>query len=170
MSKWSFNVMTMTPAASADNALLAGGWMALGGGSATQYIKVQEIQEVGQAVATSANIMQFARDSTAGATPTALTANSGNSMGPLDASTAVLAAPNTAFIAATTAPTRSGSITAAKLNMSFNAFGGILRWQAAPDEEWGIITATGPAGESSLSGFTGTGTGAMGAHIIFEVK
>jgi hypothetical protein len=168
MSKWSFQVATMTPAASADGANLAGGWMALGGGSASQYIKVQEIQETGQAAATSANIMLWARDSLLGGTLTALATP--NSNGPLDANTAVLAAPNTAFIAATTVPQRSNSITTAKLNLSFNAFGGILRWQAAPDEEWGIFGSAVTLGESSLSGFTGTGTGAMGAHVIFEVK
>jgi len=171
MSKWSFDNVTFSPSAGvADAVAVTGGFMALGGGSATQYIKVQEIQEVGQAVATSANIMLWARDSTFGVTPTALATP--NSMGPIDQNTAVLAAPNTAYVAAATGPQRSSSTTVAKLNMSFNAFGGILRWQAAPDEEWGIYgtSTTGGAGESSLSSFTGSGTGAMGCHIIFEVK
>ena len=170
MSKWSFDVATQSPAAGvADNTTVgASGFWALLGGSGTQYIKVQEIQLNGQAVATSANILLWARDSTIAATPTTLATP--NSLGPLDANTAVLAAAPAGIVAATTGPFRSNSITVAKLNMSMNAFGGILRWQAAPDEEWGMLGNTASNGESSLSAFTGSGTGAIGFHCVFEVK
>jgi hypothetical protein len=62
------------------------------------------------------------------------------------------------------------SITTGKLNLSFNGFGGIIRWQAAPDEEWGIYGTATTFGESSLSGFTETGAGPIGCSIIYEVK
>jgi hypothetical protein len=172
MAKWSFQVVTQSPAAGvADNTNEgASGFWNLVGGSATQYIKVQEIQLNGQAVATSANILVWSRDTTAAGTPTALATP--NSIGPMDANTAALGAPAVGTVAATTGPFRSNSASVGKLNLSMNAFGGILRWQAAPDEEWGMYgsAATNAGGDSSLSSFTGSGTGAIGFHCVFEVK
>jgi hypothetical protein len=55
------------------------------------------------------------------------------------------------------------------LNLSFNAFGGIVRW-AAPDEH-GVLRMLGNTaslGELSLSAYTGGTPGLMGAHIIYE--
>jgi hypothetical protein len=169
MAKWSFGVGTFTPTATGDTTGFgAGTYMAIGAGSATQMINVMEIYEAGLNSASAINQMTFARDSTLAVTPTAL--SSPNTNGPLNPNTAALAAAQTAFVAASTEPQRSSSIAAARLNLSFNSFGGIVRWVAAPGEEWMIYgTALGPppSGESSLSSPAGS-AGAMSAHIIYE--
>jgi hypothetical protein len=54
------------------------------------------------------------------------------------------------------------------LNLSFNAFGGIVRWVAAPGEEISTVGNTQPLGEVSLSAFTGGTAGLMGAHVVYE--
>jgi len=54
------------------------------------------------------------------------------------------------------------------LNLSFNAFGGIVRWVAAPEEVIDIVGNTASLGEVSLSAFTGGTTGLLGAHMIYE--
>jgi hypothetical protein len=170
MSRRSFKVSTWTPVAVADTAnFTAAGFMAIQGGSATQINQIWEVFMGGQATSSSPSIMIVARDSTVGATLTAL--STGNSDAPLDTATAALAAPPVSFVASTTLPQRSA--TAGLLNLSFNAFGGIVRW-AAPDEHGCLrmlgnaAPATGAGGEISLSAYTGGTPGLMGSHIIFE--
>ena len=65
-----------------------------------------------------------------------------------------------------TAPQRSSTLHL--LHLSLNFFGGIVRWVAAPGEELVGIGATASFGEISLSGFTGSGTGASSGHYILE--
>lgn len=169
MAKRVFQSTTFTPTATADNTAMTNAtYMAIGAGSATQMLNVIEIYEGGQASASAVNIMQFARDLVLGATPTALAGGSGAGDGPLNGATAALAAPVLTFIAATTGPSRTNTGTTARLNLTFNAFGGVVRWVAAPGEEWTIIGTTVSISESSLSAFTGGSVGAMGAHIVYE--
>ncbi len=167
MAKFSFQAATFTPTATADNTALANStYMSIGAGSATQFINVLEIYMGGQATASAVNNMVFARDGTLAATPTALA--SPNSNGPLHSSSAAPAAAPIACVAATTGPLRSNAATVAKLNLTFNAFGGVVRWLAAPGEEWGILGTTAGSSASSLSAFTGGNVGAIGAHIVYE--
>lgn len=167
MAKRIFQQATFTPTATADTTNLATAtFMALGAANATQLLKVIEIYEGGQASASSINIMQFARDSTVGASLTALAAP--NSDGAMSTFTAPLAAVPLSFIAAGTLPQRSALITVARLCLSLNTFGGIVRWVAAPGEEWDIYGVTVSLSESSLSAFTGGSAGLMGAHIVYE--
>jgi hypothetical protein len=167
MAKRSFSAATWTPTATADTTNLANStFMAIGASGATAGLNVLEIYIGGQASASSINIMQFARDSTLAATPTALAAP--NSDGPLDTRTAALAAVPITCVQATTVPQRSAATTAARLSLSLNTFGGIIRWVAAPGEEWGITGVTVNISESSLSAFTGGSVGAIGAHVIYE--
>ena len=85
----------------------------------------------------------------------------------LDPATAALAAPPVVFNTATTKPQRSATLSL--LNLSFNAFGGIVRWVAAPGQELGMLGNTAALlGELSLSAFTGGTPGLMGSHFIFE--
>jgi hypothetical protein len=51
--------------------------------------------------------------------------------------------------------------------LSFNAFGGVVRWLAAPGEEITMVGVTASYGEVSLSAFTG-GAGIISSHIVFE--
>ena len=167
MAKWSFQVATWTPVAVADTTNFTdAGYCALQGGSSTQRVNIQEIYMGGQATSAAACIMQFARDTTVGATLGALA--SPNSIGPLDASTAALAAPVAGFVASTTKPQRAATTTLGRLNLSFNAFAGVVRWLAAPDEVMNLIGNTQPLGELSLSAFTGGSPGLIGSHIVFE--
>lgn len=165
MAKRSFNVATWTPVAVADTVTMTGsGYQALLGGSTTQLLKVMEIYLGGQAGASSPTFMVLARDSTVAVTPTALT--TGQKDAALDPSTAALAAPPVAFVAASTNPQRSSTL--GLLNLSYNAFGGIVRWVAAPGEEIGILGNTASLGEVSLSAYTGGTPGLMGSHIVYE--
>lgn len=167
MAKRSFSAATWTPTATADTTNLANStFMSIGASGATAGLNVLEIYIGGQASASSINIMQFARDSTLVATPTALAAP--NSDGPLDSRTAALAAVPITAVQAGTAPQRSAATTAARLSLSLNVFGGIVRWVAAPGEEWGITGVTVNISESSLSAFTGGSAGLCGAHIVYE--
>jgi hypothetical protein len=165
MAQRSFKVSTFTPVAVADTTNYTdAGYMGLMGGSSTQRLKVSEIYMGGQATTSSPCIMIFARDSTVQATPTAL--GTGNSDAPLDPSTAALSAPPVAFVASTTKPQRAATL--GLLNLSFNAFGGIVRWFAQIGQEIGVLGNTASLGEVSLSHFTGGTPGLMGAHLIYE--
>jgi hypothetical protein len=169
MTKYSFSVNTLTTAATADNSVLTTStYMALGGGSATQRNDISEVYMGGQATSSSTLFMVLARDSTAGATPTALAAGTASN-GPLDPAAAALASPAVGYIAATTQPTRSNVVTLGRLNLTFNAFGGIVRWTAMdPNEYFKLLGVTGPNGDVSLSGFTASAAGPIGAHIVYE--
>lgn len=161
MARWSANVPTITSAAIADATNLTdGSYLALQGGSGTQRSNILEVYAGGQASASAPNILQLARDSTVGATL------SGARMVALDPASAALAAPPVAFTTATTKPQRSATLSL--LNVSLNLFGGVMRWVAAPGEEIGMLGNTASFGEVSLSAFTGSTPGALGAHIIFE--
>jgi hypothetical protein len=167
MAKRIFANPTWTPTATADTVALANSThMTIAASGATAGLQVLEIYEGGQATASAVNIMQFARNSTVGVIPTALAAPVSD--GPADGRTAALAAPPVSYVQAGTSPQRSAATTAARLNLSFNAFGGIVRWVAAPGEEWGITGVTVNISESSLSAFTGGSVGLMGAHIVYE--
>lgn len=167
MAKRVFQAVNFTPTATADTTGLTNAtYMAIQGGSSTQLINVEEILVSGFAGASSPTILQFARDSTVGATVTALSAP--NSDGPMHPSTAALAAAPVTFVAAGTSPQRSAVTTNPRLNLGLNAFGGIIRWQCAPREEWGILGNTAALGESSLSAYTGGTVGAISAHIVYE--
>jgi hypothetical protein len=117
--------------------------------------------------------MVLAHDSTQGGTPVAPAAAVGWN-GSLDPNASSMAAGYVpiAFNTATTEPQRATTNTSARLNLSFNAFGGIVRWTAMDPTELFVIYGEGTtSGEASLSAFTGSGVaGAMGCQIIFEIQ
>jgi hypothetical protein len=161
-----FQVNTFDPTALADTAAMTNAlYMALAG-TATTGVAVSEIYMGGQATASAVKIMQFARHSTVAITPTALAAP--NADGPLLNMSTQPASGAVSFVAAATGPQRSAVITTAKLNLSMNAFGGIVRWMAQPGGEWLIAGVAVNLSESSLSNFTGGAAGAIGAHIAYE--
>lgn len=165
MAKRSFKVATWTPVAVADAVNYTdNGYMGLMGGSTTQRINLIEVYLGGQAGASSPSLMILSRDSTVQATPTAL--STGQSDAALDPASAALAAPPVSFTASTTKPQRSATL--GLLNLSYNAFGGIVRWVAAPGEEIGILGNTASLGEVSLSAYTGGTPGLSGSHLIYE--
>ncbi len=168
MAKRIFQVPSWTPTGTADTTNLANStYMAIAASGATAGLNVIEIYEGGLATSSSVNIMMFARSVVVGAGFQPLVAPSGD--GPMDTRTAALAAVTTTYnlVTAGTLPQRTSAITAARLNLSLNVFGGIVRWVAAPGEEWGITGVTVNVSETSLSGYTGS-AGLMGAHIVYE--
>lgn len=165
MAKWTGKSSTWTATAVADATNYVNlQFMALQGGSTTQRIALSEVFIGGQAASSAPAIMIVARDSTVGASPTALT--TGESNAALDPATAALAAPQVFFTQAGTKPQRSATL--GLLNLSFNAFGGVVRWVAAPYEELWILGNALNAGEISLSAFTGTTAGLVGTHFVYE--
>ena len=164
MAKRSFKLATWTPVVVLDTVSYTdNGYQGLMGGSGTQLLKVIEIFMGGLASASAVTNMVFSRDSTVQATPTALT--TAQSDAPLDPSTVALSAPPIAFTASTTKPQRSATL--GLLTLPFNAFGGLVRWVAAPGEEIGVLGNTASLGEVSLSAYSGA-PGAIGSHIIYE--
>lgn len=164
MARWSANVPTWTPTAVGDTAnMTAQGFMALLGGSSTQRINILEAYMGGQAGASSPSIMLVARDSTVSS---GVTSNAAR-FAALDPATAALGAPPVATsVGSTTLPQRSATLSL--LTLAFNAFGGIVRWVAAPGEELGMLGNAASFGEMSLSAFTGGTPGLMGSHFIVE--
>lgn len=139
-------------------------YMAVKGGSTTQRNKFKEIYAGGLESSTSSpQKLLFAIDSTVGATPTALT--TGESDAPEDPSASALSNAVVVFTAATTKPQRAKTYLA---NLAFNALGGIVRLRFPFGEEPSILGNAANGGEASLSGFTGTTAGAIGAHIKYE--
>jgi hypothetical protein len=157
---------TGTGTASGSN-LTNGSYMALQGGTATQVNFVEEVYIGGQATASAPMIMLLGRDSTVMSGVAALA--SPNSNGLTNPSGAVVTAIAVAAISATTVAVRSSAITLSLKNFTFNGFGGIVKasYQNTQDR-FGILGASASLGELSLSAFTGTTSGSVGAHIIYE--
>src|SRR6267378_947195 len=128
MARWGSQNVSWTPTVVADTtAFTDNGYTALQGGSGTQRGNILEVYEGGQATASNANWMVLARDSTVALT--AITAGTnGRAVYALDPASAALAAPPLTVGASTTKPQRSSTLYLA--NLSFNAFGGIVRWVA----------------------------------------
>lgn len=164
MAKYSFSWTSLTMTATADTTALADDTFAVvQGGGGTQRNLISEIYMGGEAGSTSSpTLAVLARDSTvAGATV------AGGRLALLDGSGT---APTTAPIAGTntsgTQPQRSSTLHL--LHLSFNAYGGIVRWVAPPGGEIAVVGNTASLGEVSLSSFTGGTVGAHSGHILFE--
>lgn len=172
MSVFSFAVGTITPGAGTADAvaLTASTYMALAGGTTTQLSFIDEVYMGGQAASTAVLIMLLAHNSTVVATPTALATP--NSNGLLHPSGGVITTVPVGAITGGTQAQRSNSVTLAKKNFTFNAFGGLVRANYAntPDR-MGILGSAASLGEVSLSSFTGSGAGAaIGAHLLYELQ
>lgn len=165
MAKRSLSNSSWTMTAVGDTATMtANGACFIAGGSTSQLINILEVFMGGLAGASSPTFAVLARDSTVAAT--AITLGTNGHDAPLNALTAALAAAPVTGFSATTMPQRATTLHL--LELGFNAFGGIVRWVAAPGEE---IVQYGNAvnvGETSLSAFTGGTPGLMNSHIIYE--
>ena len=170
MSKRIFQVSSFTPAQQADGVLAAGSFAALKAGSTTDILKIGKMLLEGQASSSAVTATCLARSSTLGITPTALALP--NSDGPANiAATAVTTAP-VAFVAAATAPNRSPAVTIPRLNLTFNAFGGIIQWQTNPgsEEEWVSVGSTTTSNSETVLSSANVGTaGLIGANFFYEV-
>jgi len=72
--------------------------------------------------------------------------------------------------AATTQPTPSSATTVPRVNLTLNTFGGIIRWNAAPTQQFTMIGSAVNLGILVLyNSSTGNGvTTTANAHIIYE--
>ena len=162
MAKYSASWQTVTATAVADttNFTDSGYMMFLQGGNSTQRLVVSEIYAGGEDTASLPMTFVAARDSTVGATSI-----SGVKSALLDGSAT---APGTTAVlgnVSTTKPQRSSTLHL--LQLTFNTFGGIVRWVAAPGSEIAVVGNTASLGEMSLSSVTGAGK--TSGHVIFEV-
>lgn len=162
MARFAAVIPTWTPTAVADTTNLTdGGHHTIQGGSATQRGELREVYIGGQAGSSSPSIMVLGRTVVVGATLTALR------LAALDPATAALAAPPVNYAASTTKPQRSSTL-GMLLNLSVNAFGGIVRWYMGPDQTISYLGNATALGELSLNAFTGGTVGLMGTNIVFE--
>ena len=168
MAKRIFTVNGLTSGTgTANNALYTTSqYMAMKGGSTTQLIDLLEVLISGFAGSSAPALFRMTRVVTLETTPTALAAS--NSDGPMHPSTAALAAPPVTFIAAATQPTATKNTTDSQMNLGLNLFGGIIRWNAAPTQQYSVLGNTATLGESVLAAFTGSTSGTFSAHMIYE--
>lgn len=124
--------------------------------------RITEIAFGGEATASAVNRYAVRRSTTNGVTPVAQTAAKGTPMSQAAyTSGAVKVGATQAF---TTQP-----VTAAVPGLwtySMNAFGGVIRWVAAPGQEIYIIGAT--AGNNEVSSESSSGTSAISHQLVFE--
>jgi hypothetical protein len=167
MSKRIFQVSSFTPTQQADGVLSAGTFAALKAGSATDILKIGKVLLEGQASSSAVTATCLARSSTLAITPTALALPNTDAPANIAPTTAPVA-----MVAAATPPNRSPAVTIARLNLTFNAFGGIIQWQTNPgsEEEWTSVgTATTSNSETVLSSANVGAAGLIGSNIFYEV-
>lgn len=161
MARWSANETNWTPVVVADATNFTdAGYHALQGGSATQRSNILEVFISGLAAAASATALTLARHSTVGGTLSV------GRLVALDPASAALGAPPVTFNTATTKPQRSATLSL--LMLGLNAFGGLVRWVAAPGEEIGMLGASASFGELGISSLNTGSPGAVLSHMIFE--
>jgi hypothetical protein len=135
-------------------------------GTATQIVDVDEVLVSGTATASTVGAFVLCQISTFATGPTALA--SPNSDGPL-VQNATPTIQTSYITASTTNPTPSSSATAPKINLGINMFGGIVRWNAAPTQQWTCVGNAAPGGAILINATAGSGaSGTANAHIIYE--
>ena len=160
-AKFNSTLIGWTPVAVADTANFTdAGHHSLQGVTTPGTVNVLEVFLGGEATSSTVNQMVFGRDSTVGVTLSYATVSGYTAA--LHPSTA--AARAVGFNTATTKPQKSSTLHL--LSLSMNAFGGIIRWVAAPGEELTMIGITQPMGECSLTSVSGTGK--LSSGIVFE--
>lgn len=170
MAKRLFQCTGYTATAQSDSTtqLTNSTYQAIRGASATQKIDILEVLISGLQASSTIGVFQLTRSGLLASTTSALVAP--NSDGPMDPATAALAAPPLTYTNAVGGPARSSAIADARLNLGINEFGGILRWNAAPTQQWNLVGNTAPGGESILSASNagGGGSGTVSSHIMYE--
>ena len=171
MTKRSFAAVNWTTGTGvADNSLLTTSqYQSLDPGAAGQMIQVEEIEVSGLAGTTAPQNMWFRRTVTAG-TGGATALASPNSDGPLNnQAAAITTVPIAAVAYVTNQPTPTNSVTLARLNLAFNAFGGIIRWNASNTNIIWWMVGTGANVASTLSNNTGSTSASVSSHILYEL-
>lgn len=168
MAKYSLMMTSVTPSGIADGADLTDGqyFGLIHGASSTQRVKIHEVMLGGQAPSVSSPTnWVLSRDSVLAS---GVTMGAGLSNALIDASASGVSSPPVVGNVASSKPQRSAG--QHLLNLSFNAYGGLVRWLAAPGEEITLVGNSSSLGELSLSVLPGGAPGACGGHIIYEVE
>ena len=161
---YSFVKQSWAIAALADATnLTSGKYQAVQGDTTTRMLRITEVLVGGEASAAAIAAMVLARDSTAGGT---LSLSSGCTVAGLSSGAPTTRLASTVFDTATTPPQRASALHL--LELSMNAFGGIIRWVAAPGSEIYQVGNAVNVGGTSLSAFTGSGTPTVSSHIHYE--
>jgi hypothetical protein len=165
MARYSLASQSVTLTAVADAAAMAdnGYGFFLQGGSSTMRLNINEVQAGGESTSSAPALMVFGRDSTVAATGISGCTNAALSGSGV--------APGTLAVfgrVSTTKPQRSATL-GHLLEHSFNAFGGLVRWQARQGEEISVVGNTASLGEVSYSCFTG-GSGIVSSHCLYELE
>jgi len=144
-------------------------FIAIKGGSTTQIIDCLEFLLSGMATASQVAATRVAYSSTLGATPTTPPALP-NADGPMLVNATALANTVVAYTAATTGPIPNAANTFPRLNLGLNAFGGIIRWNAAPTQQWTSVGNAVNGGETVLynSSSSGGSNANLNAQVIYE--
>lgn len=171
MAKRVFETGSLTFGATATNAAATTSqFMAVKGGSTTQIVDFLEFLVSGMATSSTVAAMTVAYSSTLGITPTALASPGAD--GPMVVAATALVSGSTvvSYFAAATGPVPSNSVTLPKLNLGLNLFGGIIRWNAAPTQQWTSVGNSTNGGETVLWNCStlGGSSGLANAHIIYE--
>jgi hypothetical protein len=170
MAKRLFTAQAQSWTAQATNTALTNAtYMALQGGSSTQVVDILEVLVSGFASASTVAAFTL----TPGGTPTTPTAlATPNSDGPMQQNATALVSGSTVipYVAAATGSTASNSATVSKVNLGMNAFGGIIRWNAAPTQQYTLIGNAATTGVAVLfnSSTGGGATASANAHIMYE--
>ena len=167
MARYSASFQNQTSVATADTTSLVNlKFMGLQGGTSTMQMKVNEVQSGGEASSSAIVSYAFGRSSTVGGSSQTL---SGAYLALLDATgTAPATAPLAYNTTSGTAPQRSATL-GHLIQHSYNAFGGLVRWQARQGEEITVLGNTASLGEVTYSGEGNCAATSLSGHILFEV-
>jgi len=147
----------------------ANSYMALRAPGANQLVDILEVLITGTAVSSTIGAFMLDRASTNSASETPLSAPNADG-GQFPGISAIATNPIVAAITAGTQPIPSSATTDARLNLSLNTFGGILRWNAAPFQQYQMLGNTAPGAECVLLNSTASGgqNTTANAHIMYE--
>jgi len=139
--------------------------LAYQGANATQRWNIVEVYLGGQAGASTPSIMLLSFDSQVATG--SLTSDAAQTDTVSDGSAGTLTNALKVFNkAATNKPQRD--VARHLANLSFNAFGGVVRLNWPLDQQFVGVGNAASFGEMSLSAFTGGTTGLQGTHVIYE--
>lgn len=158
MAQYTTAAAGWTPIAHVDGAtdIVSNSYHSLRTTAALNMARVLEVFIGGEQATTTVNRMTVRRASADGATIT--------DIAPAALRPGAVASTAKGSVSATTGPDIAS--TGHLLNLAFNAFGGVIRWVAAPGEELWIMTNTAPDKEIILDSISGAGV--VSDHMIFE--
>jgi hypothetical protein len=171
-SQFSSVTMSVTALGSGISTTGVNGFFGLVGGAAAQRCQISEVYMGGEAPSSSTVAsMVLGRATTLASTATAGTATTIAT----DIQATLPASVPTAFTQWVTTAAPVVAAGAPILHLSFNAYGGIVRWVASPDQAITLLGASayvvgtqGAGGELILTQIAGTAA-AMSGHFLYEV-